>query len=130
METKQIVQNILSTLESGWNNASGTEFSIPFADASEYVDIRGALHVNATPQQLGQAHQGLFMSIYKDSKVVYEQVQSTLIDANTIIAHANAELDAPLGPLAGKNGSTISMVLVRNGDNWKIRSFHNTLKIK
>lgn len=130
METKQIADNILNTLESGWNNASGAEFSIPFADASEYVDIRGTLHASATPQQLGQAHQGLFMSIYKGSKVVYEQVKSTLIDENTIIAYANAELDAPLGPLAGKNGSTVSMVLVRNGDNWKIRSFHNTLKIK
>lgn len=130
METKQIAQDILSTLESGWNNASGTEFSIPFADTSEFVDIRGTLYTNATPQQLGQAHQGLFMSIYKDSKVVYKHVQSTLIDANTILAHANTELDAPVGPLAGKNGSTVSMVIVRSGDDWKIRAFHNTLKMK
>jgi uncharacterized protein (TIGR02246 family) len=130
METKQIVDHILNTLESGWNNASGAEFAIPFAVASEFVDIRGTLHANATAQQIGQEHQGLFMSIYKDSKVVYIQVQSTLIDHNTIIAHANTELDAPVGPLAGKNGSTVSMVIIREGDQWKIRSFHNTLKLK
>ena len=89
MVTNEIVQKILNTLESSWNNANGTEFATPFADTSDFVDIRGSLYPNATQQQLGQAHHGLFMGIYKGSKVVYKLVQSILIDQNTILAHAD-----------------------------------------
>lgn len=130
MGTKEIAQNILNILEKGWNNANGTEFATQFADTSEFVDIRGTLYPNATRQLLGEAHQGLFMSIYKDSKIAYKLVQSILIDQNTIIANASTELDAPTGPLAGKNASTITMVITKSGDTWKIRAFHNTLVLK
>ena len=130
MDTKEITQNILQTLENGWNNADGREFAKPFADKSEFVDIRGTLYQNATPQYVGEAHQGLFMSIYKDSKIKYELAQSTLIDQNTILANARAALDAPTGPLAGKGTSTITMVITGSGDTWKIRAFHNTLVMK
>lgn len=130
MDAKEIAQNILKTLESGWNNANGTEFAKPFADKSEFVDIRGTLYQNAAPQYVGEAHQGLFMSIYKDSKVKYDLIQSMLIDQNTILANASAALDAPTGPLAGKGTSTITMVITKSGDTWKIRAFHNTLVMK
>lgn len=130
MDTKEIAQNILKILENGWNNASGTEFARPFADKSEFVDIRGTLYQNATPQYVGEAHQGLFTSIYKDSKVNYELIQSMLIDQNTILANARATLDAPTGPLAGKGASTITLVVTNSGAAWKIRAFHNTLVMK
>jgi len=130
MNTKEIAQNILNTLEKGWNNANGTEFATPFADTSEFVDIRGTLYPSATKQLLGEAHQGLFMSIYKESKIVYKLVQAILIDQNTIIANASTELDAPTGPLAGKNASTITMVITKSDNTWKIRAFHNTLVMK
>jgi uncharacterized protein (TIGR02246 family) len=127
METQQIAQSILSTLENAWNSANGAEFAKPFADISEFVDIRGTYHQNAIPQYVGEAHQGMFMSIYKDSKVDYKLIQSVPIDQNTILVHASAELNAPSGPLAGISESMISMVLAGAEGNWKIRAFHNTL---
>ena len=130
METKAIAQDILKTLENGWNNANGTAFAQSFADSSEFVDIRGSLHQNATRQYLGEAHQGVFMSIYKDSKISYSLVQAQMIDENTILANAKAALDAPAGPLAGKSASTISMIIIKSGNDWKIRAFHNTLVVK
>ena len=130
METKLIAQDILKTLENGWNNANGTAFAQPFADLSEFVDIRGAIHQNSTRQYLGEAHQGVFMSIYKDSKISYSLLQAQLIDGNIILANAKAALDAPTGPLAGKSASTITMVIIKSGDDWKIKAFHNTLVAK
>lgn len=130
MENKKIVENILKVLEDGWNTASGATFAKPFMDVSEFVDVRGTLHQNATRQYLGQAHQDVFMNIYKDSKITYSLVQAQLIDDNTILANAKAVLDAPVGPLAGKSTSTISLVIIKTGDDWKIRAFHNTLVAK
>jgi uncharacterized protein (TIGR02246 family) len=128
--TTTMVEKILNNMESGWNNANGQEFSKDFAGETEYVDIRGTLHAKATPQQLAEAHQGLFMSIYKGSNVKYKHTQSFNIDDNIAFANADAELDAPSGPLAGKTGSTISMLLIKSDNAWKIRAFHNTLKLK
>lgn len=130
MEAEQISKTILKTLEDGWNHANGTEFVQHFADTSEFVTIRGELHKRSTRKYLADAHQGLFASIYKDSKVVYQFLQATPIDKQTILVHAQTELDAPLGPLAGKNFSTVSLILVQSGSAWKIRSFHNTLVVK
>jgi hypothetical protein len=46
---------------------------------------------------------------------------------NVILAHSTAVLRAPSGPLAGENSAVQSLVLVREGDEWKIAGFHNTL---
>jgi uncharacterized protein (TIGR02246 family) len=130
METQEISENILKTLENAWNNANGTEFSKPFAEVSEFVTIRGELHKNSTTQYIAEAHQGLFISIYKDSKVDYQLLQSMYINEQTILVNAQTELDAPVGPLAGKNSSTVTLILTKSGNDWKIRSFHNTLVAK
>jgi uncharacterized protein (TIGR02246 family) len=130
MEAKEITESILKTLETGWNTANGAAFAQPFADTSDFVDIRGTLHQNATRQYLSEAHQGIFMSIYKGSKVSYSLVQAHLIDGITILANAKTALDAPAGPLAGKNASVITLIIIKSDDDWKIRAFHNTLVAK
>ena len=130
MNTKAITQNILTKLENGWNNANGTEYAQPFADTAEFVDIRGVLHQNSTRQFLGEAHQGVFMGIYKDSKIEYSLTQVIPLNDNIIVANAKAALDAPSGPLAGKSASTITMVIVKMDNTWQIRAFHNTLVAK
>ena len=127
MEQEEISKTILKTLEDGWNNANGEESAKHFADNSEFVTIRGELHKNSTRQYLADAHQGLFKSIYKDSKVSYQLLQAMPIDNQTILVNARTELDAPGGPLAGKSYSTVTMVLVQRTGAWRIKAFHNTL---
>jgi hypothetical protein len=70
------------------------------------------------------------MSIYKDSKVIYQLLQAVPIGSQTILVNAQTELDAPFGPLAGKNFSTVTLILVQSEGTWKIRAFHNTLVAK
>jgi uncharacterized protein (TIGR02246 family) len=130
MEATEISTGILVTLENGWNNASGAEFAQPFADTCEFVTIKGELHKNSTTKYIADAHQGIFMSIYKGSKVDYQLLQAMYINNQTILVNAKTELDAPTGPLAGKNSSTVTLILVKSGNAWKIRSFHNTLVAK
>ncbi len=130
MEAKEITEPILKSMETGWNTANGTTFALHFDDVSDFVDIRGTLHQKVTRLYIGEAHQGLFMSIYKDSKISYSLIQAHSIDGNTIFANAKAVLDAPGGPLAGKSTSTISLVIIKSGTDWKIKAFHNTLVAK
>lgn len=127
MDPKEISKTIVAQLEAGWNNADGAQFALPFATQSDFVDIRGTLHPNSPAAAIGAEHDGIFASIYKGSRIRYEVAQATPIDTNTILAHARAELDAPVGPLAGKTNSTITLVLVQQEGDWKIRGFHNTL---
>ena len=58
METKTITQDILKVLENGWNNANGTAFAQPFADSSEFVDIRGSLTSKCNPSIFGRSAPG------------------------------------------------------------------------
>jgi uncharacterized protein (TIGR02246 family) len=130
MNTEGILTVILNTLESAWNNASGADFGEPFANQSEYVDIRGTLHQHQSAVDIGNAHQNLFTGIYRDSKIVYRLVQAIQIDQNTILANAKSELYNPSGPMAGKNNSTLTMVLTLTNGQWKIRALQNTLVVK
>lgn len=127
MDINLIAQDILATLQRGWNSGSGSAFSEPFAGTCDFVTIRGELHQNASPHMLAEAHQGLFVSIYKGSKIVYSLIQAKAYAPDLIVVHAMSELDAPTGPLQGKNNSVISIILAKDADSWKIRSFHNTL---
>jgi len=50
-----------------------------------------------------------------------------LIHDDVAVAHVEAVLDVPSGPLAGRIYALYSIVLVRAGLGWQIASFHNTM---
>jgi uncharacterized protein (TIGR02246 family) len=130
METKKTVESMIAVMQNGWNHADGNEFVKPFADTIEFVDIRGTLHSQSTRQYIAQAHAGLWKSIYKDSKILYELLQTVVLNDHALLVNLKATLDAPVGPLAGKTSSTITMVLLQTDGEWKVRGFHNTLVAK
>jgi hypothetical protein len=43
------------------------------------------------------------------------------------MAVASATLDVPGGPLKGIHNSRFTMLIVEQGDDWRIAAFHNTL---
>lgn len=130
METKKAVESMITSMQNAWNDANGNEFVKPFADTIEFVDIRGTLHSQSSRAYIAQAHNGLWKSIYKDSKILYELLQTIPLNDHTLLVNLKSTLDAPVGPLAGKNSSVITMVLVQTGKGWKVRGFHNTLVAK
>jgi hypothetical protein len=42
------------------------------------------------------------------------------------MAVASATLDVPAGPLKGIHNSRFTMLIVEQGDDWRIAAFHNT----
>lgn len=54
-------------------------------------------------------------------------LQARGVADGTILAHVRGKMHAPTGPLAGDSESTATVILVRDGDEHRIRAFHNTL---
>jgi uncharacterized protein (TIGR02246 family) len=119
-----IATTILQQLQRAWNDADGAAFGAPFADESDFVDIRGGHH--RSKAEIAQGHQAIFDSIYAGSTVRFRLNVARPV-AGGILAVATSTLDAPSGPLQGIHDARFTMVIAEQGDDWRVASFHNTL---
>jgi uncharacterized protein (TIGR02246 family) len=108
-----------------WNRADGAAFGEPFSTDAVFVAIRGDLHTGR--EVIAAGHQQIFDTIYAGSTVRYEVLDAREIDERVIVAHVRGTIDAPGGPLAGEHACTITLVLLRHGDEYEVTAFHNTL---
>jgi uncharacterized protein (TIGR02246 family) len=122
---ENVANELIGHLERAWNEAGGRAFGKPFTADADFVDIRGEYHRGQ--EAIAAGHQAIFDSIYKGSSANYKLIQARELSDDVILAHATALLKVPSGPLAGEHNAVQSLVLVREGDEWKIAGFHNTL---
>jgi uncharacterized protein (TIGR02246 family) len=122
---ENVANELIGRLERAWNEAGGRAFGEPFTADADFVDIRGEYHRGQ--EAIAAGHQAIFDSIYKGSSANYKLIQARELSDDVILAHATALLKVPSGPLAGEHNAVQSLVLVREGDEWKIAGFHNTL---
>jgi uncharacterized protein (TIGR02246 family) len=122
--TEAIATTILEQLELAWNAGDGAAFGAPFADESDFVNVRGEHHRGA--DNIAHGHQAIFDSIYAGSTVRFRLDMARPV-AGTILAVATSTLDAPSGPLQGIHNARFTMVIAEQGDDWRVASFHNTL---
>jgi uncharacterized protein (TIGR02246 family) len=125
MDNERTVTQLIAQLENAWNAADGAAFAEPFAEDADFVNIRGE-HIR-TREAIAMGHQGIFNTIYKGSVVRYQVAGVRSIAPGVLLAHVNATLNAPTGPLAGEHRSLFTVVLAQNEDGWRIAAFHNTL---
>jgi uncharacterized protein (TIGR02246 family) len=115
----------MNRLEQAWNSADGAAFGEPFSTDADFVAIRGDLHTGRAA--IADGHQQILDTIYAGSTIRYEVLQARELDDRAVIAHTRATINAPSGPLAGEHASTITVVLLRQADDYEITAFHNTL---
>src|SRR5262245_622972 len=120
-----IARAIMQRLEHAWNGADGAAFGEPFSTEADFVTIRGDLHTGR--DAIAAGHQQILDTIYAGSTIAYRVVQVRALGDGVLLAHARAALNVPDGPLAGEHASTITVVMVRQGDEYEITAFHNTL---
>jgi uncharacterized protein (TIGR02246 family) len=125
IDATAIAARLFEQLERAWNDADGSAFAAPFADESDFVDIRGGHHRGA--DAIARGHQGIFDSIYAGSTVRYQVDLARELAPGSVLAVASATLDAPVGPLQGVNLSRATVVITEQDGGWKITAFHNTL---
>jgi uncharacterized protein (TIGR02246 family) len=122
--TESIATTILEQLEQAWNAGDGAAFGAPFADESDFVNVRGEHHRGA--DNIAHGHQAIFDSIYAGSTVRFRLDMARPV-AGGILAVATSTLDAPSGPLQGVHNARFTMVIAEQGDDWRVAAFHNTL---
>ena len=121
---KSTAETIIKRLEDAWNAGDGAAFGAPFAPDADFVTIRGELH---SGDEIAAGHTQIFATIYAGSTIRYSVIGARELDDRVILAHVRATLNAPSGPLAGESNALASVVLVGDGDEHRIASFHNTL---
>jgi len=120
------IQSLVTRLESAWNQANAVAFSAEFTENADFVNVRG--EYGSGRNAIGAAHAKLLKSVYAGSTVRYSLSRLRPLAAGVAIAHLEADLLVPTGPLAGKTSALPSLVLVRDGGVWRIAAFHNTLR--
>ena len=120
-------RSFVAALEEAWNAADGAAFGAGFTDDAVFVAVRGSRHRGRPAIAAG--HQSIFDTIYRGSTVQYDVESVDEPGPGVAVAHVNATLDCPAGPLAGVNRARFTVVLVRDGQGWQATAFHNTLVV-
>jgi uncharacterized protein (TIGR02246 family) len=120
------LEALVASLEAAWNAGDADAFAAPFAGDADFVNIRAEHHRGRT--EIAAGHAGIFRTMYAGSINHYTIEAARLLQADLALVHVQAVLDAPTGPLAGRNRALFSMVLLRVTPEWQIVSFHNTLQ--
>jgi uncharacterized protein (TIGR02246 family) len=122
---RSAIEGIVASLETAWNAGDGGRFAAPFSKDADFVTIR-AEHFRGR-EVIAEAHDGIFRTIYAGSVNHYTVESVRFLRQDVALVHVQAVLDAPSGPLAGRNHATFSTVMTREPEGWQIVSFHNTL---
>lgn len=125
VDQQQTLAKIAADLEQAWNAAGGEAFARRFTEDADFVTIRGE-HFRTRPV-IAAGHQAIFDSIYRGSVVRYEPAGVRLLSSSVLVGQIRGKLRAPSGPLAGEHDALATLVLVEEGDGWRIAVFHNTL---
>lgn len=115
---------LVKALEEAWNAGDGAGFAAPFADDADFVNVMG-MHARGR-DAIAEGHEAILRSIYAGSRVSYTVEAARLLRPEVALVHVYASLDVPGGPMAGRHDARPSLVLTRDGGEWRIASFHNT----
>jgi uncharacterized protein (TIGR02246 family) len=118
------IEAIMKELQAAWNAMDADAFARPFQEDADFVNIVGE-HARGRPA-IVEGHRAVFRDFYADSTTKLTLMAVRLLRPEVALAHVHSVLDAPKGPLAGRNTGVFSMVLTKEGGQWTIAAFHNT----
>jgi len=118
------IEDIVMDMEAAWNESDAVQFARYFAEDADFVNVYGMYGKGR--EAIAKAHEAIFRTVYAGSVVAYTVRSIRLLSPDVALAHIDAQLFVPQGPLTGQLKSLPSMVLTRERDAWKIASFHNT----
>jgi uncharacterized protein (TIGR02246 family) len=120
------IRKIVSTMQKGWNEKSGTTFASGFAKVHDYIVING-MYLNAiTPEINANSHQGIFNSIYKTTDLELKVDKITFVNPDLALVYVLGVTYKHGAAVPENPGAMMSMVVEKKNDDWKIISFHNS----
>lgn len=119
-------RSLVSRLETAWNTVEPAAFAAEFTPDADFVNVRG--DYNSGRAAIEHGHAAILKGIYAGSTIRYSLARVREVAPGVLVAHVDALLSVPAGPLAGEIRAIPSMVLVRDGGAWRIAAFHNTAR--
>jgi uncharacterized protein (TIGR02246 family) len=120
------LHQIVRRLETAWNAGDGEAFSTPFAEDSDFVNIRGE-HFSGRAA-IGAGHAAIFRTVYAGSTNQMTLEAARLLRPEAALARVSSVLDVPRGPLVGRHRARFTLVLTKERSGWQIATLHNTLE--
>jgi uncharacterized protein (TIGR02246 family) len=124
---EQIAAEIIGQLERAWNAGDGDAWGALFAEDADFVTVRGQYFRGRAT--IAEGHRFIFRTIYKDSTNRIELMDVRPLGDALLLAHVQAKLSVPAGPMAGEHRAIMSMVLSQAGGQWLVDAFHNTFRV-
>lgn len=122
------VEALVARLEAAWNGADPAAFAAEFTADADFVNVRG--DYASGRDVVAEAHAAIWKGIYAGSTIGYSLSRLRPLAPGVLLAHLDAHLRVPAGPLAGEISAIPSLVLVDDDGAWRIASFHNTARAK
>lgn len=120
----QELEQTFSGLSEAWKTGDGSAFADWCTDDVDFINILG-MHVHGR-SAVAELHDRIFQGPYKDSTVRFTIENVRSIAPDSVLVIAPGQVDVPAGPVKGIVSTVASILLLRDGDRWKIASFHNT----
>jgi uncharacterized protein (TIGR02246 family) len=126
LKEQPAIEAVVARLEVAWTTADADAFAAEFTHDADFVNIRGEYFSGRTSITWG--HANIWHGAYAGSTVRYGLSRLRELRPGVLLAHVEAALHVPAGPMAGDIQAIPSMVLVFDKDTWRIAAFHNTTR--
>ena len=120
----QAVRVALDALEVAWRQSDGDAFAAACTTDVDFVNILG-MHVRGRPA-VSALHEKIFKGPYLGSNVRFSIDRVRPISEDAVLAIVPGDLQIPAGPARGSVETVATVLVTRDGAEWKIASFHNT----
>ncbi len=127
-DDRAAVEALVARLEAAWNAADPAAFAAEFTADADFVNVRG--DYSSGRDAVAQGHAAIWKGIYAGSTLRYSLSRLRQLAPGVLLAHLDAQLRVPAGPLAGDISAIPSLVLVDDDGAWRIAAFHNTARAR
>jgi uncharacterized protein (TIGR02246 family) len=121
---EEAIRKLVLRMEEGWNKGSGRIFAEGFAEDADYVVVNGMRVKGRAAIDAG--HQGIFDTIYKDSRITSTIQSIRFLRGDVAVAHVEWRVARRENDLPRESNAMSSMVITRGGGRWAVAAFHNT----
>ena len=120
-----IVNPVVDRLDHAWDAGDGRAFAGEFTGDADVINIFGEAFKGGEP--LVQRMQLIFDGIFKGSRHSDRKLEiARYLAPDTILAVTSSHVLVPAGPMSPETRNRQTLILVRDGDAWRIRHWHNT----
>jgi uncharacterized protein (TIGR02246 family) len=123
------IEAVLTRQSAAWVTGDADAFAADAQDGVLFTNVVGMFSIGRAP--FIAQHKHIFSTIYKGSRMEQEIVAITLVRPDVAIVDTLTKLmDAPHRPpgielIDGAVRSRLEQVMVKDGNEWKVASFHN-----